>query len=267
MSIIRVNFDTVEDGEEYGVRLAQESEANFQVLLSLLSSYWQSTIDGPNYARSLKAVAIAMAKLRLSTEDVRSDTFFSETRSAFLYQTLTQILFPDGQPETGFGDHDFKEFLQKVIAVYFKGSVSESMLEIATLFANGAQVIVHENYEESRNATSGVDISDQFGFVIDVMLPSPGYLDPFISSAGTKVLLDIIRPAHTLFKLKHILSDAYIGQQTQSDQSKILDTLKFTMSSYNYEDFRKFVSGVDRLDVLGTKRSKSVTLEDHTMDF
>lgn len=267
MALVRVNFNTLEEGEEYRARVAQEAEANFRTFLAMLSSYWQTTIDGPNYARELKAMSIALAKLRLAMEDSRLDTYYAQTRSDFLFQTFTQILFPDGSPNTGLSDLDFRDFLKKVLAVYFQGSIPDSMSKIVALFANGSTVILHENYIESHNPSSGYDISDSFGFTIDILLPNPGAVDPFVASANTRLLLDIIRPAHTLYKLKYILQDAYIGQSVPQNQSKVLDTFRFAMSAYNYEDFRKFVEGVYRIDTLGSKKPIQIIAESHSADF
>jgi hypothetical protein len=177
------------------------------------------------------------------------------------------VLFPNVVPSTGQADIDFRAFLQKVLAIYFQGSIPKSMASVAALFANGATVVVHENFLESRNKASGLDISDQFGFAIDVILPSPGALDPVLSSKNTRILLDIIRPAHTLYKLKYILQDTYIGQQSTTNAAKVLDVLRGTITSYNYEDFRKFVEGVFKIDPLGSKKAVAIVGEIHSGDF
>jgi len=84
MPIIRLNFNTFENGEEYIYRLTEEANRHFQVFLTLLSSYWQSTIDGPNYTREIKSMSIELARIRLSLEAIRQDTYFVSTRADYL---------------------------------------------------------------------------------------------------------------------------------------------------------------------------------------
>ncbi len=273
MPIIRVNFDAFEEGEQYRIRLVEEANRNFKIFLNLLSSYWRSTVDGPNYAREIKAMSLELARIRLALEDIRTDTKYSSTRSEFLYQILTSVVFPKrvpGAPNPGLQDLDFKEFLTDVIKLYFKGSIPSSIQEAVELLVNG-RVSVTEAFLEARKPGSGFDISDQFAFIIDIILDSPGSTDVFLADRNIRILLNILRPAHTLYRLKFILEDEWPGQQDPDpdgrQQSKVVDTFTFALSNYTYEDFRKFVEGVDGVDVLGTKKSVSVTGEDHSASF
>lgn len=269
MPIIRLNFSAYENGEEYINRLKDETDRAYKVLLALLSSYWQSTVDGPQYARELKAIAIALARIRLSLEDVRADTDYRSTRAEYIYQILTSMLFPEryGAPDPGFGDRDFAEFLRSVVEVYFAGSVPTSMQRAAELVTGGMEVIVHENFLESRDPSSALDISDEFGFRIDVILPSPSSIDTMVADKNIRILMNIIRPAHTLYRLRFILSDEYLGNKTDDQPHKVLDAFQMVLSNYGYEDFRRFVLGMRWIDYLGVKKSKSVTSEDHSADF
>ncbi|MGW8179811.1 MAG: hypothetical protein ACWGQW_13785, partial [bacterium] len=128
--------------------------------------------------------------------------------------------------------------------------------------------------KEARKPGSAFDISDQFGFGVDVFLEDPGSIDVFLADRNIRILLNIIRPAHTLFRLRFILGDEYVGNQDPNSTSdstglnaKILDSLSSVISSYDYEDFRKYVEGVAGIDDLGVKKSKSVIAENHSGDF
>lgn len=275
MAIVRYNINAYEAGEEYLTRLTSEAEVNFKILLSLLSSYWQSSIDGPAYARELKAVAIELARVRLSLEDIRQDIDFSTTRTEFLFQVVTSVLFPQkaGAPDLRKTDADFRVFLTEIVKIYFAGSIPDSIKKAVGLVAGG-QVIVRENFEESRRPGSGFDISDQFGFTIDIILDSPGQIDVFLAERNIRILLNIVRPAHTLYRLKFILLDEYHGpgpdpQNPPSNvrPSKVRDSFVFNLQNYGYEDFRRFVGGVKGIDVLGSKVAVSVTGEPHDGDF
>lgn len=275
MAIVRYNLNAFETGEEYLSRLKQESEVNFKILLSLLSSYFQSSIDGPNYARQMKAMAIELSRVRLMLEDVKQDTDFATTRTEFLYQTVTSVLFPkkEGAPDLQKGDADFRAFLQQIVLIYFAGSVPDSIKKAVELVCGG-EVIVRENFEEARKPGSGYDISDQFGFTVDVILANPGQVDVFLAEKNIRILLAIIRPAHTLYTLKFILQDYYLGpgpapQDPSSNvqTNKVHESFVLNLQSYGYEDFRRFVEGVRGIDVLGSKAFVAVKDESHDGDF
>jgi hypothetical protein len=266
MAIARVDFNTFENGEQYQARLIEESESNFKVLASLLSSYWQSRVDGPQYAREMKAMAISLARLRLSLEDIRVDTQYETTRPEFLYQIITSVVFPDGSPDTDKSDIDFREFLLDVIEIYFKGSIPDSMKKAVEIFISGG-VTVRENFNESRVPGSGFDISDEFGFDIDVNLPDRDSLSKVLLDRNVRKLLDIIRPAHTLYRIKYIITDKYDPILNPETAGQINDSLSISIKPYSYEDFRKFIDGIDGIDKFGSKSPITVIGEVHTQDF
>lgn len=271
MAVLRLNFNSYEAGEEYINRLADESDRNFRLLLALLSSYWRSTIDGPNYARHLKSSAIALAQLRLSLDDLMADGSYQTTRSEYLYQTLTSLLFPaaSGAPQLNSTDVEFRDFLNEVIKLYFAGSIPDSVKKAVELVTKST-VIVRECFEEGRKPGSGYDISDEFAMDIDVILPSPSTIDNILADRNIRLILRLIRPAHTLFRTRYIIQDSYLGAAVTTNgatSQKMTDSLKLAMSTYSYEDFRTFVYGVEGIDSQGSKTSKPVVGEDHTEDF
>jgi hypothetical protein len=280
VSIIRVNQNVFETGEEYNNRLLAESQREFNILISLLSSYFQSRIDGPNYARELKAMAIELARLRLTLSDMQNDTYFTSTRGEYLWQVLTVLLFPKTFGKNGGGfptidqtDVQFRTFLQQLVSIYFKGSIPDS-IQRAVELVTGGTVIVRQNYLEARQPASGFDISDEFGFEVDIFLPFVNNVDIFTADKNIRLLLQIIRPAHTIYVLKYILQDAYLGQQqppgpngTSPQPNKVTDSFTFSMSNYSYEDFRRFVLGVAGLDTAGFKKAEQVINEDHSADW
>lgn len=272
MSIVRVSFNSFEAGEQYENRLISEANNIFQVFLTMLSSYWTSTIDGPNYTREIKAMSIELARVRLALDDVRSDIGYSTTRTDFLYQVLSSVMFPadPGVPNPNLSDQDLKQLLLNILSIYFQGSIPDSMQEAAQLFVN-AQVVVKENFLEARKPGSGYDISDEFGFEIDVLFGSLKGTDVLLSNRMMRILLNIVRPAHTLLRIKYILQDTWNGQgnpdPAKDNTAKVADSFRFALSDYGYEDFRRFVEGVYGVDDMGTKRSHSVVNESHSGSF
>lgn len=272
MAIVKANTNSYELGEAYQARLQDEVDKNFAILLSLLSSYWKSTVDGPNYTKNLKAMAIALSQIRISLGEIFNDADYAATRGEFLNQVVTKLVFPDSVPDLENSDIEFREFLTKIIPLYFKGSVPSSVSEGVSLLTGG-DVRVYAMFEEARKPGSGYDISDQFNFGIDVILDSPGQTNPFLADRNVRILLQIMRPAHTLYRLRFILRDEYLGNKTDPvtglpfQPNKLVDSPEFDLSDHSYDDFRKFVLGVKNVDYLGVKVSHSVTAEDHSSDW
>lgn len=264
MALVRVNFNTFEEGEEYFNRLIQEASQEFKIFLAMLSSYWQSTIDGPNYTREIKAMVLEMSRIRLALDDIRSDITYTNTRTEFIYQVISSMMFPGEIPDPGLSDQDFRDFLLQILGTYFKGSIPSSLQNIVELLVNG-QVIIKENFEETRKPGSFFDISDQFGFTVDVILDSPGSMDIILAEKNIRILFYIIRPAHTLYRLRFILKDEYTGQKDaeKGQFSKMKDAFNWILSNYGYEDIRKLIEGIEGVDFLGSKKIKSVTGEVH----
>ncbi len=265
MSTIVRNPTALVGGEEYAARLEGESQRNFSILLMLLSSYWKSTIDGPNYARALKAVASSIGEIRLALDGVYRDNDHSATRAEYLHQVVTAMAFPDGAPVTGMSDQDFRDFLNSLIATYFCGSIPDAVRDSMTLVTEG-NVVLRESF---RNSSDPVD---EFSFDVDVLLDGPGVPNQLSVDGSSHVVLQIVRPAHTLFRLRYILRDFYEGQFSAPSHlgpavPKIVDVPRSSVSNYSYEDFRKFVYGVKGVDAGGWKKSYLIEAEDHSSDF
>lgn len=263
----RTNYTIQQKGKEYNFRLAQRSQAVFTTLLNLLPSNWISTVQGPNYTNEVKAVAVEVARLELALEDVDFDSNFQNTRSDFLYSLIGYLIFLNGKlPVTTFDDVEFKQFLLNVIRIYFQGSVPSSMRDGVELFVSQG-VTVTENFLLVRAGASGLDISDQFGFQIDIEgIGGAGFPpDIFIVDSNIRLILDIIRPAHTLFRIRYLFRDSYRPNEEQG--GKILDASRWRLSSYYYDDFRVFPQGLKDRDRLGVKENVTVSDEDHSSDF
>lgn len=270
MAIIRVNSNDYESGEVYLSKLSAEVEKEFIILRSLLSSYWKSKVDGPIYARNLKAVAISLSQIKLALDEIFSDNQYSITRTEFIYQVVTNLVFPFESPDLGTNDDDFRSFLQQVILFYFKGSVPSSIEEGIKLLTS-SDVKIIEAYEAARKKGSGYDISDQFTFAIDVILTDRNQYNTMMLDRNIRILMSVLRPAHTLYKTKYILKDEYLGQSkppitgTPARPHKVIDSYFADVSSKTYEDFRKFILGVKDIDVDGFKTSVRVNNESVTI--
>ncbi len=262
----RVNFTLSQSGREYNLRLVQRAQAIFTALLNLLPSNYISAVQGPTYTNELKAVAVELARIELALEDVDRDRAFETTRGDFLYSIVGYLLFVNGKlPPLEFSDDEFRNFLLSLVAIYFQGSIPKSIRDVTALLLSG-DIKVTENFLLIRGGASGYDISDQFGFGIDVIVPSGGSFPANIFDVDStlRMLLDIVRPAHTLFRLRWIFQDEYIPP---GPGGKIIDAMHWHMSNYYYDDFRRYCQGIRDRDRLGRKLNQPVIDEDHSADY
>ena len=261
----RLNFTLQQSGKEYNLRLAQRAQVLFTNLMNLLPSNYISTVQGPNYSLELKAMAVELARLELALEDVDLDNDFRSTRSDFLYGIIGYLVFLNGKlPSTSFDDNEFKKFLLNVIQIYFQGSVPTSIREGVQLFISQG-VTITENYLLIRSGASGFDISDQFGFQIAIDSINSFPTDIFDVDSNVRLILNVLRPAHTLFTIRYVFKDSYTPNSDSG--GKILDSSGWAMSSYYYDDLRKYALGLKDIDRLGRKANMAVTSEAHSMDF
>jgi len=264
VDISRLNFSVYRSGKEYNLRVLQRAQTIFSALLNLLPSNYISAIQGPNYTIELKAVAVELAKIELALEDVDLDRDFKHTRSEFLYSIIGYLVFLNNRlPPLEFSDDEFRNFLLHLIKIYFQGSIPDSIKEAVGLFITGDYQVL-ENFLLVRQGASGLDISDQFGF--QILVETTGTFPPGIFDLQTsiRIVLDIIRPAHTLFRIRFIFRDEY---KPNDPINKVLDAMKWKLSSYYYEDYRSYWEGIKDRDRLGKKTNKAVVGEDHSEDF
>jgi hypothetical protein len=262
----RLNHTIDQKGKEYNLRLLQRAQTIFTTLLNLLPSNYISAIQGPNYTNELKAVAVELARIELSLEDINTDRDFTTTRSDFLYSIVGYLMLVNGRlPPLEFNDSEFRDFLLNLLRIYFQGSIPKSMADVVKLFLTG-DIRVTEDFLLVRKGASGLDISDQFVFDIDVVAPPGGGFPPnvFGADSAIRMVLDLTRPAHTLFRIRYIFNDQYIPNDTLG---KILDAMRWNMGAYYYDDFRAYWQGIRNRDRLGRKVNQNVGDEDHSDDF
>lgn len=264
LDLSRINFSIERKGKEYNLRVVKRAQAIFTSLLNLLPSNYISAVQGPNYTIELKAVAVELAKIELALEDVSIDRDFTKTRSEFLYSMIGYMVFLNNRlPPLEFSDVEFRKFLLALIKIYFQGSVPESISDAVALFISEDYTVL-ENFLLTRAGASGLDISDQFGFQINVETTGTFPPDVFNLLSSIRIILDVIRPAHTLFRIRFIFNDDY---RPNDPINKVIDAMKWRLSNYYYEDYRSYWDGFKDRDRLGQKTNKAVVGEDHSEDF
>lgn len=238
-------------GKGYERALRSRSQAILNTLMGYLASNYASSIPSTNYSAHLSAVARELAKLTLTLEDQTRDIGYEGVRSEFLHQIIGYMLFVGAEmPDLGPGsaDEDFKAFLLRIISLFFQGSIPRSIEESVELFMQGQYKVV-----EVFRDVDPLDISRQFEFVVDLgAMGSSGGQQSFNSEVfrvqqNIEALINIIKPAHTLYSLRHIFHDEY--QPGDDDDPphhgpKVEDDAFWHIHDYQYEDVRKFCHGV-----------------------
>ena len=255
-------YPLVYDGKQYNARVLAEANNILGTLMSVLPSVYLSDTPSTNYAQELRVFALELAKIRIMLDDVSQDSGFTLTRSEFLYQILGYLIFVNGKlPKTTFNDKEFKDFLLAVVTIYFQGSIPESIEEGIGLFTS-QKVTITENYIKAASGVSGYDISDQFTFDINFEIDGNEIPQNFIDlDYNIKLMLGLIKPAHTLYRVRYIFKDDYDAV------TKISDQYRWTMQDYHYDDVRKNWNGLKGVDRLGVKESVGVTNEDVSHQF
>jgi hypothetical protein len=252
----RQNFVLGDRGLEYERRLSDRAHGVFASLLQLLPSNYTSTVEGPNYTAELKAIAVEVAHLELSLEDVDRDRDYEKTRSEFLQSMVGYLVCLSRKPELDFDDAEFRHFILSILGFFFEGAVPKGMVSATELFTDGA-VKLTEYFKLA--GTPGIDISDQHTFTLEVDASSGFPIDVFRADSSVRALLDILRPAHTIYRFRYVFTDVY-----DEDDIRASDEVRYRLSIYHYDDVRAFFQGVAGKSRLGKKSNQQIFAEDHT---
>lgn len=218
-----------DEGKGWRIQLKSRSQAILNSLMALLPSNYLSQIPSSNYATHLKSFATELARVTLTLEDLTSDISFEDVRSEFLQQVVGYLVFTDGTPDVDMDDEEFRDFLLTIIGIYFQGSTPQSLEEAVELFLDGDVSIVEKG--EDTGSGSPWDISDQHAFSVEFEDGSfPDGL--FDLQSNLRIILDIVRPAHTIFSLNWIFTeDADVRGSAEDD-------VTWHMADYEYDDIR-----------------------------
>ena len=229
----RLPFPIVKKGKNYQNALQSRSQSILNSLQNLLASNYQDTVASTEYSTYLRSMALELGRMTLALENLQDDISFQDVRSEFLYNTIGYVLFLNKNlPDLEWSDESFREFLLKIVEIYFQGATPESVREAVELFTE-------DDFEiEERFLDPQPDISEQFGFSIEFDLNNAFPDDFFQVQANINLLVDIIKPAHTLYQIRNVFKENY-------DTTDIVqDTATWTLFNYYYDDLRKYCKGM-----------------------
>lgn len=233
----------------------QETNTAFQSLvnkimatfLALLPDNYVSQINGPFYTLQFQAIAEALAQIQLVAQQITLDFDHDFTRSEFLYPIIASLVFPDAEEE-GLpvinGDTTYRCFLQTMVRLLLLGAKKDAVQEGVEAIS-GLEVTIIERFLAARDPASAYTIDDQFIFDVFVELGGGTEFpeDPFVTEDNVALVLEALKPAHTLYEYSHLFRDAFgdIFDDTADD------AMIWEMEAYYYDDLRKFCYGAKEI--------------------
>jgi len=236
-------------GKGYDQQLQSRAQSILNTLMSLRSSTYGATIPSTEYANYFRAMAFELARFTLALETYADNIAFDQVQSEYIQQVVGYLVFVNNQtPILTLNDEEFRKFLLTVIEIYFAGSTPESIKKGVQLFTN-LPITIRENYLDTRRPGSLFDISDQFGFRVEIEIADNNFPpELFTIDANVRILLDLIRPAHTLYNLGFVIRDgADDGGGSAGNTDSFIpfrDELGLDLYWYNYDDIRTYCEGM-----------------------
>ena len=254
-----------EEGQDFENKVQEEAEFIMKRFLVMLPSNYVAQKTGPFYTLQFKAMAEALARVQISVQQMGLDSVYEFTRPELMWQILGSMVFPKitenlMQPPIIDGDIAYRDFLKQMVVLLLQGSTKNSIQTGAGLLTD-ADVTVIEKSIASSLENSAWDFKDQFTFEVNV--EKDGGTDfpekPFDLLYNVSVILDALKPAHTLFEYRHVFREVF-GAFFQEEMFLQQDI-------YYYDDFRKYCLGLKNISGSGHILSNRQYLSDPLRSF
>jgi len=234
--------------------------------LSVLPDNYVSQVNGPFYTLQFQALAEALARIQLTAQQIALDSDYDFTRSEFLWEIVGSLVFPGASAAEGApaidGDVSYREFLHRMVLLLLKGATKEAMEEgVALLLDENADVTIIEKYLGARDPASAWGLDEQFEFEVNIDNNNEFPENPFLTQENIILILEALKPAHTLYEFRFLFKDAF-GQVFDDT-----DGLTWEMESYYYDDFRKFCLGAKEITGTGDTLSDRFLFSDPDLSF
>lgn len=224
------------------IRKLEELTENILIAYKdVLPSNYVSLTTGPNYLENFRIFAENLAKIQLAMQEIAEDVDYNFTRSEYLWQFLGSVVFPlgdvEGIPDLD-GDLRYRDFLRNMILFLLEGSKPKPITDALNLLTT-ANISLLEKVLYSDSPEYLWTMKDQNIFELDIWTDEntfPIDVDPFTLQRNIKLVLDALKPAHTLYQERFLFKD-FIGLNFNEE-------LYINQDLYYYEDFRKNCNGV-----------------------
>lgn len=234
-----------ETGQDFIDKVRLQTDLIMAQFLRVLPSNYVSTVTGPFYTLRFQAAAEQLATFQVTAEEVFKDSDYRFTRPEFLWQVLGTFVFPGVTDQSGIpqvdGDITYRDFLRRMVVLLLQGA-TPSAVEAGAGLLTEAEVTLLERFLEAREPGSAFTIDDQFFFDLLVeegegtAFPPE---DPFVLQGNVRLILEALKPAHTLYGYSHLFREHF--------GTLFTDTSSWEMSSYHYDDLRRFCYGAKEI--------------------
>ena len=239
--------------------------------LAVLPSNYVSQVNGPFYTLQFQAIAEHIARFQCTAQEVFKDSDYNFTRTEFLWQIIGALVFPnlpgkDGDLPVVDGDVDYRTFLHRMVLLLLQGSTPAAVAEGAGLLTESTIILI-ERFLGAREPGSAWTIADQF--TMEIFVETDGGTEfpaenPFVLEENVRLILEALKPAHTLYVYRHLFRDAFGGILLPDGSYGLFDDGGITgglnrppgsqdpgvwweLFSYYYDDFRKYCLGAKQI--------------------
>jgi len=269
-SSIPQNPAPVADSQNRKNAVRSQVDRIMSAFMKVLPSNYVSQVSGPFYTLQFQAAAEKIADIQITAQETMADNFTDYTRPEFLWQIVGSLVFPDaktdGWPKIE-GDLTYRDFLQNMVLLLLRGAKPDVIKEGIELLTDATVEVIERGIEARKlKGTSAWGVDDQFTFEINISEEAgtveingediPLYKfpseDPFNLARNVQIVLRALKPGHTLYDYRHLFKDSF--------QHLFTESMTFDLTSYYYQDLRRFWLGAKR--VTGTA---GITLTDRTL--
>ena len=257
-------YPNIEKGQAYLTAVRNQVENILEDFKKILPSNYVSEVTGPFYSIQFQAIAEQLAKLQITAQEVFNDTGYEFTRSEFLWQLVTSVVYPTGS-NTGIpsidGDISFRDFLNNLIPLFLKGATKLSVEEGLALLT-GVDIEIIEKFLALNVKDSLWGYPEQFEIEINISKNNGTAFpfDPFLLQDNLKLVLQALKPAHIIYDYRHVFREIF--------SDIITDSATTENTNYYYEDFRHNCQGLKEISGFQGETLKSrFYFRDVTRDF
>jgi hypothetical protein len=211
-------------------------------LLNMLPLSYNTEIIDTNFYKILRTAAIQLAETKYGLQKVKRGMWLNALDDDKIEQCDDDLLYDNfgcmiDLPKKAKWTYDqYRAMISAVYEVLIKGPSKESMQNAIKKFT-GYENYLYELYKNDEYIFSNLTVDKQFRFAVQILKDLDSYDDSAEMMENVKFLLDMIKPAHTLYLI-------YVGLTA----NEIVDaTNQFTDTEFfeNEFNFREATFGSD----------------------
>lgn len=251
-----------ETGQDFERKRQGLTNDIMRTFMALLPSNYVAFTNGPWYTLQFQAIAEQLAAIQIAAEEVNKDSDFDLTRPEFLWEVIGTVVFPGATARSGApnidGDIEYRAFLHKMVLLLLAGSTPASVKGGAESLTSN-EVLLVEKFLHSiqRDPTGFWTIANQFEMELFIE-GFPEGEDPFRLVANLKIVLQALKPAHTLFQFSWLFREIF-GPVFDDENDDGDANMSWVLDTYYYDDLRKYCYGAKEISGFGN------TLVDRTL--